>query len=353
MPTTIKKWLKSAKNQIDPLDAELILVKVCGFSDRSDLILREDQALALSEQAQADSFLAQRLSGKPLAYIFQAKGFYGREFYVDENVLIPRPETETIIDLAREVLVGQAWAFRKHGNSDLFCKNVYSRLSRQVRPQGGSAGDTAYDIFTRQVPCCRKAQACPIRVIDLGTGSGVLAITLSLELNAKVLAIDNSSSALKVAQKNAQNLQAENLEFLQSDLLTALIKSQTNPERKTPQTFSSSKTTPKPTFQPQNWHQVDLIVANLPYVDKNWDFLSPELRFEPQTALFADHHGLALIEKLLGQLATGPIKTKYLILEADPCQHTQVIALAQKSHFQLIQKVGYQLLLSRLSTPTP
>ena len=93
----IKEWLKIAKKQTDSLDAELILAKVKDYSDRSKLVLNENQELSEEEKEQADEMLARKVAGEPTAYILGYKEFYGRKFKVNKNVLIPRPETEAAV----------------------------------------------------------------------------------------------------------------------------------------------------------------------------------------------------------------------------------------------------------------
>ena len=125
--------------------------------------------------------------------------------------------------------------------------------------------------------------------------------------------MDVSPEALKVARKNAERLGAENVEFLESDLL---------------QNYSG----PKP----------DVIVANLPYVDREWDWLSPELAAEPDLALYAENRGLALIYRLLDEIKQKWYNSEYdvncsVYLEADPCQHPQIIKYAQGLDFEYIK----------------
>ena len=187
--------------------------------------------------------------------------FYGRDFFINSDVLIPRPETEMVVD-AVLYLVGKP-----------YLPGV--KPSEAKLPQD-------------------------LTVVDVGTGSGCIAITLKLELpEARAIATDISEEALKVARKNAKDLGAE-VEFLQSDLLSDI---QIKP---------------------------DLVVANLPYVDETWDWIDKEaLSKEPSIALYAKDGGLELIYKLIRQVAERGIN--HLILEADPCQHERIIAYAEKN----------------------
>lgn len=186
--------------------------------------------------------------------------FYGRNFYVDENVLTPRPETEAIID---EVL-----------------KLCGKAILPGVKPE--------------------KPVLDPknLTILDVGTGSGCIAITLKRELpEADIYASDISKKALKIAQKNAQNLKAS---------IHTIISHLCQNVNITP----------------------DIIVANLPYVDKNWDWLDQEsLKSDPNIALYAEDGGLKLIKELI-----DTANSKYLIIEADPSQHQEIINYAKKSY---------------------
>ena len=202
--------------------------------------------------------------------------FYGRDFIVTPDVLVPRPETEMMIDAVLN-LAGKAYL-------------------PGVRPARAKLmGDCA--------------------ILDVGTGSGCVAISLALELpEARVAACDISEKALKIARKNAASLGA-NVEFIESDLLDNVSGG------------------------------FDVVVANLPYVDVGWDWIDKEaLSQEPEIALYAEDGGLALIKKLIDQ-ARGR-KIKYLILEADPCQHEQVVRYASNRGYSLFETRGFILVFS-------
>lgn len=199
--------------------------------------------------------------------------FYGRNFYVDENVLTPRPETEQIID---EIL-----------------KLCGKPILPGVKPEKSTLDPKNSTI------------------LDVGTGSGCIAITLSLELpDANIYASDISEKALGIARKNAKNLSAK-VNFITSSLL------------------ENVNITP------------DIIVANLPYVDKDWDWLDKEsLKQDPDLALYADDGGLKLIKELL-----DTVNSKYLVLEADPSQHQDIIDYAKS--YQLLNRNGFILTFSK------
>ena len=217
-------------------------------------------------------------SKKPKAYTEGRAEFYGREFLVTPDVLIPRPETEAMVDM------------------------VLSLAGKSYLP-----GVAVPDAVLPANP----------RILDVGTGSGCVAVTLKLELpGAEVTACDVSERALKVAMENAEKLGVgggeTGVKFVKSDLLSALKKRD----------------------------EFDAIVANLPYVDRSWPWLSG-IEDEPEIALYAGDGGLELIFRLLEQ-ARG--RTKYLILEADPCQHEKIVSFAEKRDYKLLRINGFQLL---------
>ena len=257
---TIKEWLSMARQKIEPLDAELILLHfMASDQDRSWLISHDDAAISDDILTQINTALDERAQGKPLAYITHKREFYGRDFYV-KDTLIPRIETEDIIDIIRELK--------------------------------------------------------PVKLIDVGTGSGVIAITSKLEVpSCSVTAIDVDENALTTAKKNAASLKA-NISFLHNNLLENIAVD----------------------------NEVT-IVANLPYVDKDWDWLDKtSLDYEPEIALYAEDGGLKLIYGLIEQLGQNG---KNLILEADPCQHEKIVDFAKDFGWSLHEIRNFIVFLER------
>ena len=236
-------------------------------------------------------------AGFPEAYERGSQDFYGRDFLVSRDVLIPRPETEQLVD----IILG------------LFGK---TKLPGVKPPEAKIAPGVSGDMS---------------RVLDVGTGSGCIAVTLKLELpEAEVFATDISETALKVAEKNAEKFSAK-VEFFQGDLLSGLGRN------------NGGKSGISSALQiPDNF---EVIVANLPYVDRDWEWLSKTesagLKYEPELALYAEDGGLELIFRLIRE-AKG--RTKYLVLEADPCQHERIAEFAEKERFRLMEKRGFGLL---------
>ena len=276
-PLAINDWLADATRQLvfaeiasARLDSELILAHTLR-TNRSYLHAHPEEALTARSIEIANARLSLRLERVPVAYIIGHKEFYGHKFSVSTATLIPRPESEVLIELLKEVVPR---------NSSLLKESL--------------------------------------RLIDVGTGSGALGITAKLlypELN--VTLSDISRHALKVAEKNANDLHAD-VSMLQSNLLADFP-------------FTAN-----------------IIIANLPYVDSSWE-RSPETEHEPADALFAANGGKALIFELLVQTKDKLANGGSLILEADPEQHAAIVAEAKKYGLLLSKKEDYGLLFEKIS----
>lgn len=261
-PQATSTWIDQAAKQLvaagiasGRLDAEIIMAHTLR-KGRTFLHAHSDEALPPREHEIADARLQLRLDRTPIAYIIGHKDFYGRQFRVTPAVLIPRPESEMMITVLKELIA-----------------------------------ETTVSLF-KETP----------RLVDVGTGSGCLGITAKLELpELDVTLLDISKHALKVAEMNAQKLGAD-VTITQSDLLA---------------------------YYP---FTANFILANLPYVDPEWE-RSPETNYEPELALFAKDHGLALINKLIEQAVSHLAQNGALILEADPRQHAAIIAYAKNYSF--------------------
>lgn len=215
-------------------------------------------------------------NNRPVAYQRGVANFYGREFIVNPSVLIPRPETEAIIDMVLNLL-GKPYL-------------------PGVKPSKARLAQNA-------------------RVLEIGTGSGCIAITLKLETpELDIVATDISDKALEVARANMKKF-GVNIKLRKADLMDGVTE------------------------------QFDLMIANLPYVDEDWDWLDKKaLSYEPSLALYAEDHGLKLIFRLIEQ--AGGRRVPSLILEADPCQHDDIVNFAAKQGYSLVEKRGFVLLLA-------
>jgi release factor glutamine methyltransferase len=272
----IKDWLRHAASQLTEvgissakLDAEIILAHTLRQS-RTFIHAHDDELLSPRQQEIADARLQLRLDRTPIAYIVGHKEFYGRLFRVNPSTLIPRPESETIITLLKELTSQTAIPLDK----------------------------------------------TPVRLVDVGTGTGCLGITAKLEIpELEVSLVDISRHALNMAEINAKQLHAD-VAIIRSDLLLSY-----------PMT-------------------ADYIIANLPYVDTEWE-RSPETNYEPALALFADDAGLALIKKLIAETPLHLKTGGYLFLEADPRQHAAIITAAKAHGLSLVKIRDFIVLLQR------
>ncbi|HYF05434.1 MAG TPA: peptide chain release factor N(5)-glutamine methyltransferase [Patescibacteria group bacterium] len=226
-------------------DTPVLLAGVLGMQV-TKLYLMPEVTIPQKKLEKFIAFYNRRLRGEPVAYILGYKYFMGRKFLVGKSVLIPRPETEILVKL------------------------VLSEI--------GTTSGT--------------------RVIDVGTGSGCIAISLQLaKPDLQVTAVDVSQSALVLARKNAVKLHSK-IKFQQSNLLKNVIES------------------------------FDIYVANLPYVPrKDYSHLQAGLKFEPKNALVSPRSDDWLIFELLRQV-TAHNKQALVLLEIDPSYTTQI-----KKHF--------------------
>lgn len=233
--TTIAGMLSAARSRIPATEASLLLAAASGQS-KAWLIAHDDEMLPAEAMARFDDWVARRERGEPVAYILGWREFYGHRFTVAPGVLIPRPETELLVE------------------------------------EGLAA------IANKQQP----------RVLDLGTGSGCIAISLALARpDAQVWAVDFSADALKIASVNAEALGAK-VEFIRSDWTASLQA-----------------------------RDFDLIVSNPPYIAPEDEHLGQgDLRFEPRSALAAADAGLSDLRCIVAA-AQGLLKPGGTLL----CEH--------------------------------
>ncbi len=297
---TVNKILKKYSS----IEIELLLADVLGKS-KEFLYMNGENRLTRIQVNRLTLMAKRRLRGEPVAYILGYRDFYGLRFMVNKNVLIPRPETELLVERVVQSL--------------LLFKEEY-------RPQGGEVvGEVS--IKTPTLPSRqsgtpslfkgRMLRGLSIKILDLGTGSGCIAISLTkkikdLRLKIKVTASDISPSALKVAKQNAKNILTPishtpvygRLEFIKSDLLQKI----------------------KGDF--------DMIIANLPYGWNQWknntSAATIGLKFEPKQALFTKESGLYEIRRLLQQIAERKHLPKLIYLEFDPRQKAELHELIKK-----------------------
>jgi release factor glutamine methyltransferase len=251
-----------------------------------DELLSDDLSRSYNE------LLERRRRGEPIQYITGETEFYGLPFRVTRDVLIPRPETEQLV----EKVLG---------------------LAAQVQDAGAKAQDdfSAYAARLKSCPdtepCLSSAFKVP-RIVDVGTGSGAIAVALAQALpKARITAIDISAPALAIAKENAERNGAD-LRFLLGDLLA-----------------------------PVAGERFEIIVSNPPYVAATErDTLSVEVReYEPELALFAGDDGLAVYRRLIPAAFATLTPGGFLILEIGYGQSPAIIESLTRSGFEQIEFV--------------
>jgi release factor glutamine methyltransferase len=234
------------------MNAELLIMFTLDC-DRAYLYAHPERELTRAEMQRYDEALARRATGVPAQYITGHQEFWGLDLIVSPAVLIPRPETEHVVEAVLERAKAQL---------------VERRASSPVRPE----------------------QSRSARIVDVGTGSGAIAIALANELpTAEIHATDISREALEVARANAARHQlTSRIEFHRADLLDG--------------------------FSPASF---DFVVSNPPYVgDSEEDSVELEVRkFEPRHAVFAGATGLDVIERLIPQAQTALRPGGWLVFE--------------------------------------
>lgn len=235
-------------------EAQILMRRALGDVSRAWLISHGDQPLTAGAQTQFDSLLRRRLQGEPVAYILGRREFYGLELAVTPDVLIPRPDTETLVEAALP----------------------------HIPPYG------------------------PCRILDLGTGSGAIAIAIAKHRpEAAVTASDRSGAALAVARENARCLGTANLRLLHSDWFSALAG-----------------------------ESFDIIVSNPPYIAAADPHLEQgDLRYEPHSALASGPDGLDDIRRIAASAPAYLAPDGWLLLEHGFDQAESVAGLLADAGF--------------------
>ncbi len=254
MSTTIAQWLTiAARSGVDRLDAHLLLAEVMQQS-RTWLMANDAVTPTEAQQRRLVELVARRAEGEPLAYLTGEKEFHGLSLSVTPAVLVPRPDTETIVDWALNLL-----------------------------PQWSAP-----------------------RLLDLGTGSGAIALAIKARHGqAKVTALDISLDALAVARLNAERLKLE-VRFLHGDWWSAVAG-----------------------------ERFELIVSNPPYIAVGDSHL-PALRYEPELALTSGVDGLDSIRHLIARAPQHLSTGGWFLLEHGHDQATAVTELLTERGFELV-----------------
>ncbi len=238
------------------LSAELLLARVLDCR-RVDLYLQFERILTTEERESYRGFVKRRAEHEPVQYILQETEFMGVPFRVSPAVLIPRPETELLVDFILEDFRG----------------------------------------------------AGPVKILDVGTGSGCIAVSLAKLLpESRVWAVDKSAEALAIARKNARALEAE-VEFIEQDI------------------FEDQATLPAD-FQ--------VVVSNPPYVsEQDWAHLEPEVaRYEPRMALYGGGDGLDFYRRFTGRIDNLLASEGRVYLETGYNQAEDVAEMLRQHNYQ-------------------
>ena len=232
---TVADALRAAANRIDRIDAELLLLHVVE-RERIWLFTHDSEVLDDANAAAFDALIARREAGEPVAYLVGTRGFWTLDLTVTPDTLIPRPETERLVELALE-----------------------------------------------RIPLNTAA-----RIVDLGTGSGAIALAIARERpHSRVIATDASEAALVVARRNAERNSIVNLAFRAGSW-----------------------------FAPVAGERFDFVVSNPPYIESDDPHLKEgDLRFEPATALAAGHDGLDDLRVIATEAASHLTQRGWLLVE--------------------------------------
>ena len=247
--------------RIGDIEANALMLDCLGFSDRAEIMTRTDHRLDKATELKFEYYVNRRLDGEPVAYILGHREFYGRKFFTTPAALIPRPETEELVDVA-----------------------------------------------LAHVPTDKK-----IRALDMGTGCGVIGISIALlRQQANVTLVDVSKDTLELAQKNASSLQVSNVHIMIGDWYQPLAKTE----------------------------KFSLIVSNPPYVNDDDPHLKHgDVNFEPPIALQGGADGLSAVRKVIKGAADFLSRGGVLIMEHGFGQKQAVATFFAKSGFCGIRSV--------------
>jgi len=264
---TVQQWLQTARQQLAQfvppdeasMEAQILLMHVLNVN-RAWLIAHATDNLTDMYITKVESLLQRRLQGEPVAHILGSREFFGLALKVTPDTLIPRPDTETLVEAALEKINGR------------------------------------------------------MRVLDLGTGTGAIALAIAKHApSCEVVAVDASAGALAVAAENAATLQLNNVQCVASHWFSALPAS----------------------------NKFDLIVSNPPYIESSDPHLQQgDLRFEPMSALASGADGLQDIRQIVAQAPDYLNAGGWLMLEHGYNQADAVQQLLQAAGLQQIQTLS-------------
>jgi release factor glutamine methyltransferase len=256
------KYFQDRSFENPRLEIEIFLQHIFGYK-KIDLYINFEEEVTPKNLNRLREFIKRRVENEPIQYITGVSNFYGRDFYVNKNVLIPRPETEILVNVSIDYLSSK--------------KNPY--------------------------------------IIDVGTGSGCIAITLAKELpSSKVIAIDYSQQALNIAEENAELVGVKNIEFLKLDFLSENLN-----------------------------YVADAVVSNPPYIAQEdiQSLMIDVKEFEPHRALTDNADGLEFYRIFANKLDVILKKKGVLIIEVGRGNHpVEVKKLFEESGYNDIEMIN-------------
>ncbi len=270
---TIQEITKTYKNSLDYLDIEILLANSLGKT-REFVLMYPEKELSTSQIKNFQSKVRRRIKGEPIAYLLGHKEFYGLDFIANKHTLVPRPETELMVESA-----------------------------------------------IKEISNFKFQNSNSLSVVDIGTGSGCIIISVAKAIenfkfqisNLKFIGTDISSEALKIAKKNAEiHKLNKQIKFMQGDLLSPIIEN----------------------YKLKIENSTMIIVANLPYLSKEIYNSAPidVKKYEPKSALYSAENGLKHYRLLLEQLDelnfVGHQSSFIVFLEISPEQKTAIKKLA-------------------------
>lgn len=297
-------WLRTATTYLQSksiatarLDC-LVLLEDTTLKERGWLLAHPEYELTDAAVKHLKNLLNRRARHEPLAYIRGRVEFYGRVFAISRDVLVPRPESEAMIDLLKDL--------------DVF---------KAAKPAESSQNDP----FSVAAIAARKAAENSqkrLKIGDIGAGSGALGITAALELpNCQVELVELDEKARKTAKMNVDKFTLQ-IPVIASDLLT------------------------------QTSQDYDILLCNLPYVPDDYP-INAAARHEPSIALFAGPDGLDLYRKLFSQVQNCQKRPLYFLTESLTEQHGVLADIAASFGYSLVKTEGLVQLFTPSPTPAP
>ena len=288
--------VQNIEAEMAKFEAQLLLQNVLKVN-RAWLIAHQNDALEANIHAAYGALINRRVNGEPIAYILGYREFYGLKLKVSVDTLIPRPDTETLVDAA----------LAKISYSPSFPRRRESKLNLTQKMDSRLRGNDALN---------NEIENIQTRILDLGTGSGAIALAIAKHRpHTFVTALDASQPALDVAIENAQSLNISNVNFLLSDWFDAL---KLNDEH----------------------NKIDVIVRNPPYIEALDAHLNQgDLRFEPLSALASGADGLDDIRQIITQAPLHLNPQGWLMLEHGYNQSQAVALLLKQVGFNDIEHI--------------